>query len=63
LGEQLARRALEEARQMGATKVTLETNSKLIPAINLYKKLGFTEVTLKASKYGRVDVVMELSIE
>jgi len=43
LGKSLLQDALEEARQMGFKKVTLETASVLTEAANLYRSYGFVE--------------------
>jgi putative acetyltransferase len=60
LGEFLVTEAIKRAKYMGATKLLLVTNSKLVPAIRLYEKLGF-ETTFRGQhpKYQRGDVVME----
>lgn len=60
IGEKLARAALERARALGARRVFLESNTKLGPAIALYRKLGFREIPLEASPYQRVDIQMAL---
>lgn len=55
---------LNKARELGAEKVILLSNTKLIPAINLYKKLGFIEIDVGESKsmYKRVDIKMEIKL-
>jgi ribosomal protein S18 acetylase RimI-like enzyme len=60
IGEKLARAALERARALGARRVFLESNTRLGPAIALYRKLGFREVPMEASPYQRVDIQMVL---
>lgn len=60
LGEKLCRSALEKARQLGAVKIFLESNTLLKPAIGLYHKLGFTELKEYHPAYDRGDIQMEL---
>lgn len=62
LGEQLGRAVIDFARAQGATKVYLESNSKLANAIRLYERLGFRQAPFPVrSDYARADVYMELS--
>jgi len=42
--------------------VILETSSKLVDAIKLYEKIGFSQVEIKDSYYESADVKMELKI-
>jgi putative acetyltransferase len=63
IGEGLLRAVIRFARQMGATGLYLETNSKLANAIRLYERTGFTHVPperVHASPYARSNVSMEL---
>ncbi len=56
---------IEEARRMGATRLYLETNSSLTPAIKLYESLGFKHVPpeqVHPSPYARADVYMEMEL-
>tara|TARA_R110002072_G_scaffold228234_12_gene385397 strand:- start:40800 stop:40952 length:153 start_codon:yes stop_codon:yes gene_type:complete len=41
----------------------LETNSKLIPAIRLYKKLSFVPVPARNSAFTRADVQMVIDLQ
>jgi GNAT superfamily N-acetyltransferase len=50
----------EKARQVGAKKLYLESNTILTPAINLYRKLGFIEVFGRPTPYERCNIQMEL---
>lgn len=59
IGEQLAVGAIAKARKKNATKIILYSNTKLVAAINLYRKLGFEEVALDGP-YKRSDIKMEL---
>ncbi len=64
LGEQLGRAVIDHARAQEATKVFLETNSKLANAIRLYERLGFRKAPFpEHSDYVRADVYMELRAE
>lgn len=60
LGRRVLSRTIEEARAMGATKLYLETNSKLLNAIHLYESLGFKHLPPKDSPYARANVFMEM---
>lgn len=62
IGYQLGLSALDKAREMGAKRVYLETNSILQPAINLYQKLGFRVVKSRPSPYDRCDVQMAITL-
>jgi GNAT superfamily N-acetyltransferase len=62
IGYLLGEAAIGKAKQLGAYRVQLETSSKLIPAVNLYKKLGFVEIPLKKSEYERCDLKMVLDL-
>ncbi|MEB2784273.1 GNAT family N-acetyltransferase [Algoriphagus persicinus] len=53
---------LEKAREMGAKKVVLYSHSKLVPALRIYRKLGFKEAELEEGKYCRCDIKMELEL-
>lgn len=59
VGLLLAEAAIVKAGELGADKIILYSNTKLAPAISLYRKLGFKEVPLDAV-YKRSDIKMEL---
>ena len=66
VGRSLLERAITEARSSGATRLYLETNRKLRPAIRLYESLGFQHLPparIVPSAYARADVYMELLLE
>jgi GNAT superfamily N-acetyltransferase len=50
----------DKARKLGAKKLYLESNTILVPAINLYRKLGFIEVFDRPTVYERCNIQMEL---
>lgn len=63
VGVLLAREILHLAEKMGAEKVILYSSTKLSPAINLYRKLGFTEIYCEPGHYQRSDIKMELPMD
>jgi GNAT superfamily N-acetyltransferase len=60
VGRALGEAAIAHARAIGARRVELLTNSILIPAITLYHALGFVDVPVGQTEYGRADVRMVL---
>lgn len=60
VGLLLAKEAIKWASEKGASKIYLESNTKLQPAIKLYEKLGFKEIKGISSSYNRVDIQMIL---
>ncbi|WP_436518007.1 GNAT family N-acetyltransferase [Ekhidna sp. To15] len=62
IGWKVGLATLEKAKELGAEKVYLETNSVLKPAISLYYKLGFKDVEGYDSPYNRCNVQMEMSV-
>ena len=64
IGKKLALAAIEKVRSLNASKLYLETNSTLTPALNLYNSLGFNEVEMKVkSEYDRATLRMELDLK
>ncbi|NND94512.1 MAG: GNAT family N-acetyltransferase [Flavobacteriales bacterium] len=63
LGFKLGQRTIERAKELGAKNVYLESNTKLTPAINLYRKLGFVEVEGISTPYDRCNIKMELTLD
>lgn len=63
IGYLLGAAAIAKAKAEGAARVELLTNSRLIPAIRLYAKLGFVQVPLSESEYERADVKMVLQLK
>ena len=61
-GLALGEAALTRAKELGADKIYLESNTILTPALSLYQKLGFQRLPddAKASPYERCNVKMEL---
>jgi GNAT superfamily N-acetyltransferase len=61
IGYLVGKAMLDIADRAGASRVILDTNSSLQPAINLYKKLGFVQVPItdeQKARYVRADVMM-----
>lgn len=63
IGRRLAEEIIELAKKKKAKVLFLETNVKLIPAMKLYKKLGFQLAENKNSKYARSTIRMELMLD
>lgn len=64
IGKKLALAVIKKAKSLNAETLFLETNTTLIPALNLYKSLGFAEVEMKnQSEYKRATLRMELSLK
>ncbi|HEY4652162.1 MAG TPA: GNAT family N-acetyltransferase [Pontibacter sp.] len=62
IGKMLGEAALDRARRVGARQVYLVSNRKLETALNLYRRLGFTEVPMPPSIYERADIKMEIQL-
>jgi drug/metabolite transporter (DMT)-like permease/ribosomal protein S18 acetylase RimI-like enzyme len=62
IGSALLEKCLDTAKREKAQKLILYTSSKLTPAIELYKKFGFTELPVINTKYTGADVKMEMNI-
>ncbi|MEY4382964.1 MAG: hypothetical protein RI995_506 [Bacteroidota bacterium] len=62
IGFFLGSAAIDYAKGVGAKAIYLESNTLLAPAIQLYRKLGFNEISGYPSPYQRVDIQMSLSI-
>lgn len=60
IGKLLLEHCIREAKGLKALKLSLFSNTKLISAIHLYKKYGFTKVPLPEDiHYQRADIMME----
>lgn len=62
IGLLLGQAVIKAAKELKATKICLDSNTKLKPAIKLYEKLGFRQVPGFASPYKRVNIQMELEL-
>lgn len=72
VGEQFRRRGIAEAisyasfikaKELGATRVILYSNTKNAGAIKLYEKIGFKHVEVEAGVYKRANVKMVIDID
>ena len=63
IGNRLMEFAIAKAIELKAEKIILYSNTKLPPAIHLYRKYGFTEVPVTSSGYKRCNIKMELIIQ
>ena len=62
-GDLLIESVIEFAKQAGAERLILVSNTRLKPAIALYEKHGFKAVPItNAEDYKRVDIQMELRV-
>ena len=61
IGQALADAAIEKAKALGASKIILYSNTRQVPAIALYRKLGFVEI-YNDGLYERGNIKMELSL-
>lgn len=59
LARQLLQACEAAAREAGAGRLYLETNSALTPAIALYESFGFIHLPARPTPYARADVFME----
>ena len=62
IGYLLGRAVIEKAQSLGARKLYLESNTILVPAINLYHKLGFKKVAGHTTPYERCNIQMEVDL-
>ena len=63
VAEALSTAALQKAKELGASKVFLYSNTKLQPALKLYQKVGFMEVPIEDEVYKRTDIKMEIELK
>ncbi|GEO02835.1 hypothetical protein AAE02nite_04990 [Adhaeribacter aerolatus] len=62
IGQYLCQAAIAEAKALGATILELYSHRSLQPALHVYRKLGFREVSCPPSGYKRSDIKMELDL-
>ena len=60
IGMLLGQATIAKAKELGASRVYLESNTILEPAVRLYRKLGFSEIESAISPYERCNIQMEL---
>lgn len=59
IGKLLMEHAINAAKEAGAEKLILYSNTKLQTAITLYRKYGFEEMPLENNHYERCNIMME----
>ncbi|GJM14278.1 MAG: hypothetical protein DHS20C12_26810 [Pseudohongiella sp.] len=62
IGYLLGQHCIAKARELNFQQLFLESNTKLVPAINLYKKLGFKRVVGEPSPYARCNIQMLMDV-
>jgi len=63
IGKKLCLAAIGKSRAMAADKIVLESNTRLVPAIEMYKKVGFYKVEMSTgSPYQRVNIRMVMDL-
>lgn len=62
IGWLLGQAVISAAKELGASKIYLESNTILKPAINLYYKMGFQKTAGYPTPYKRCNIQMELSL-
>lgn len=60
MGWLLGQSIINAAKELGASKIYLESNTALKPAINLYYKMGFQKISGRPTPYKRANIQMEL---
>lgn len=63
IGWILGNAVIQLAKDLNASKIYLESNSVLQPALNLYQKLGFKFIHGRSTPYARADVQMDLDLK
>jgi len=63
LGWLLGQAIINSAKELGALKLYLESNTILKPAINLYYKMGFERITGRPTPYRRANIQMKLDLK
>jgi ribosomal protein S18 acetylase RimI-like enzyme len=62
IAEALSYASLEKAKELGADKVILYSNTKNANAVKLYEKIGFKHLPVEPGVYERANVKMEIDI-
>lgn len=63
IAEALTYASFEKAKELGATKVILYSNTKNAAAIKLYEKIGFKHLPVENNVYARANVKMEINLK
>ncbi|MEN2416092.1 GNAT family N-acetyltransferase [Flavobacterium mesophilum] len=62
IGNKLLEHCIKIAEEKDIKTLFLYSNTKLLPAIHLYRKFGFVEIPLESGIYERADIKMEKKI-
>ena len=62
IAEALTYASFEKAKELGATKVVLYSNTKNAAAIKLYEKIGFKHLPVENDVYARANEKMEIDL-
>ena len=63
VGRKLITEVISQAKNLGASKLSIISNTILEPAIHLYRAVGFTEVALpEGLEYARGNIAFELQL-
>ena len=62
IGYALGQAVITQARELKAKHLFLESNTVLKPALGLYRKLGFKEITGPSTPYARCNIQMSLDL-
>lgn len=57
-GNLLMQHCITEAQKLNSKELILYSNTLLVPAINLYRKFGFEEISFELSHYKRANIKM-----
>lgn len=60
IGKKIGIAVIEHAKAISAKRIWLESNRILTTALNLYTKLGFSEIPITSTPYARADIRMEI---
>ena len=60
IGKKLIYAGISKAIELGTHRLFLDSNTKLKPALNLYRRVGFKEIPVGDSPYDRCDIRMEI---
>ncbi len=63
IGRRLLDTVIEDARRLGARKLTIISNTVLDAAMTLYRRRGFQEVPLTDGTYARGNIAFELTLD
>ncbi|MDP0496891.1 MAG: GNAT family N-acetyltransferase [Verrucomicrobiota bacterium JB024] len=63
VGRKVLARLIARAGELGAKRLLILTNTRLGPALHLYRAFGFTEIAIPADQhYQRVDIAFERGV-